>query len=51
MTLHDCSKTKQSQDFEENMKQEHKHWPDQVEHHGLDAGLPQVLRAALSVII
>lgn len=33
------------------MKQEEEHWPDQVEHHGLDAGLPQVLRAALSVII
>lgn len=28
-----------------------KYWPDQVEHHGLDAGLPQVFRAALRVVI
>lgn len=27
------------------------YWPDKVEHHGLDAGLSQVFRAALCVVI
>lgn len=28
-----------------------KHWPDQVEHHGLDTGLSQVFRASFCVVV